>query len=644
VVLKIASKVIANRLKKILPEIVSEEQSAFVPGRLITDNVITAYECLHFMKSEKSKKNVHCALKLDMQKAYDRLEWNFLEAIMKKLGFSHKFVETVMKGVGSVSFSVLFNGAKTESFRPSRGIRQGDPISPYLFLLAAEGLSCLLRDAMRSGEMSGVQVAPSAPRVNHLLFADDCILFGKAAVLDVTKMKEVLEKYCNASGQRINKDKSSSFFGKGCPQLLRNNIKAVMDVQNDTLNDKYLGLPSDVGRSKNGAFSYLKDRIWKRLQGWMERLLSGGGKEILIKSVVQAIPTYSMALFKLPRGLCEHITSMVRKFWWGSKKGERKAAWVSWDTMIMPKYKGGLGFRDIEIFNLALLARQVWRILQDPETLSARILKAVYFPQSDILSAAVGSRPSQVWRSLCEGRDMIKLGLIRRIGNGATTNIWNDNWLPRQHCMRPYGCTADQPPMLVSELICPTTKTWIVAKLEKFLLPMDRELVQQIPVTTVAQQDFWAWFHEKTGVFSVRSAYRMIMETKHRREGFLEGRTEASNVGDEEKNWKKLWKVKVPSKLRIFAWRLARSSLPTGELREKRHMATSACCPICNVTTDTWRHSLLECNMAKAVWALKDDDITLPLFGDETPDPRLWLFSLSNTLSQEKFIEVLLTL
>jgi hypothetical protein len=156
VIYKIASKVLANRLKVCLPDIVSEEQSAFVPGRLITNNIITAYECLHFMKQNRAKKNRFCALKLDMRKAYDRLEWSYLEAVMLKLGFHRLWVQMVMWLVTTVSFQVLFNGGKLQEFLPTRGVRQGDPISPYLFLLAAEGLSCLLKHHSVSSELHGL--------------------------------------------------------------------------------------------------------------------------------------------------------------------------------------------------------------------------------------------------------------------------------------------------------------------------------------------------------------------------------------------------------------------------------------------------------------------------------------------------------
>ena len=193
-------KVLANRLKKILPQIISESQSAFVPGRLISDNILIAFETLHHMQHMKGGRQGYMALKLDMSKAYDKVEWEFLEKIMLKMGFHTRWVSIVMECVRTVSYSVLINGDPKGFFNPSRGLRQGDPISPYLFLLCAEGLQALLAHAAQSKKIQGLSISRGGPNLTHLFFANDSVLFCRANLTDCHAIQEVLSKYERASG------------------------------------------------------------------------------------------------------------------------------------------------------------------------------------------------------------------------------------------------------------------------------------------------------------------------------------------------------------------------------------------------------------------------------------------------------------
>ena len=438
-------------------------------------------------------------------------------------------------------------------------------------------------------------------------------------------------------------DKSSIHFAKGVSGSIREAVMDSLQVHNVALSEKYLGMPSDVGVSTNGAFKYLKDRVWKRVQGWLEQTLSSGGKEVLIKSVAQAIPTFSMSCFRLPRGLCQHIDNLLRSFWWGSKEGKRKTCWVAWEEMAKPKYMGGMGFRDIEIFNLALLARQAWRILQDPDSLSARVLKAVYFPSNLFLEADLGPSPSRVWRAIVDGKEVLKQGLIRRIGTGEDTEVWHSNWLPRDGQLRPICCISDTPPGKVSELINPLTFTWDLQAVDTHFLPMDGELIRSILLSGRRQEDFWAWHYEKSGVFSVRSAYRMLVTTRERRSNWIEHNPGRSDVEADQKDWTDLWSVKVPSKIRVFLWRLAKHSIPTGDVRHRRNMAQTSNCSICG-GQDSWKHSLLECNMARCVWALQCDELVDFISQAQDDNARGWIHEAIAGLAHDKLVRLVVTL
>jgi hypothetical protein len=178
------------------------------------------------------------------------------------------------------------------------------------------------------------------------------------------------------------------------------------------------------------------------------------GKGTLIKSVLQAVPTYPMGCFQLSKKTCSKLTSIATGFWWGSADGRRKVPWISWDRMCMAKSKGGLGFRNYAIFNQALLAKQSWRMITNPSSLCSRVLTARYLKDGDVLTASAPKSGSFTWKSILHGRDLLKEGLVWRIGNGEKIKVWEDNWIPRSGLMRPIGTKTDSAQVSqVSELL-----------------------------------------------------------------------------------------------------------------------------------------------------------------------------------------------
>jgi hypothetical protein len=238
----------------------------------------------------------------------------------------------------------------------------------------------------------------------------------------------------------------------------------------------------------------------------------------LLKAVVQAIPTYSMSLFLLPKSLCKEINSIMQRFWWGHKENDRKIHWMSWEKLGRSKAQGGLGFRDLVCFNLALLAKQGWRIIQNPEGLVATILKAKYYPH--FLEAKEGSRPSLAWRSILAANDLLKEGLIWRIGDGKSVAIWGDRWLPK-----PTSYKVQSPCRLlniedrVSSLIDASIASWNTVLVREIFDPDEADLICNMALSKYGQSDILLWRGTPNGNFSVKSAYFMELNRKQRVSG-----------------------------------------------------------------------------------------------------------------------------
>lgn len=273
-----------------------------------------AFEINHYIRRKTQGKSGVAGLKIDVSKAYDRLEWSFVEKMLNKFGFHHEWIRRIMTFVTTVSYSFLRNGELFSAVQPQRGIRQGDPISPYLYILCAEWLSAIIKNYEATGVIHGCKVARGAPSVSHLLFADDCYFFFRASKTEVSIMKSILNRYEHISGQEINYSKSNIVFSPNTSPTDRIVVCDNLGVGESSFPGKYLGMPMYVGKKQGRGFWIFTDRVRQKLQGWMNKDISKAGKITLLKSAAQTIPNFWMSIFLIPNGICEDIEKLMNGF------------------------------------------------------------------------------------------------------------------------------------------------------------------------------------------------------------------------------------------------------------------------------------------------------------------------------------------
>jgi len=371
------------------------------------------------------------SIKIDLEKTYDRLNWNFIQNCMEECKFSGKLIQVIRHCITSPSYKIMWNGEKTDSFTPTRGIRQGDPLSPYLFVISMERLSHIIADQVEANYWKPIRAGRNGPQISHLLFADDLLLFAEASIEQAHCVMHCLDMFCQTSGQKLNNQKTRIFFSKNVDDNLRDDILQHTGFSHVNSLGKYMGANISSGRANRGHFNHTIQKVQNRFSGWKQQCLSLAGRVTLSKSVFGSIPYYHMQYAKIPKFICDEIEKIQRGFVWGDTEQGRTAHLVGWDMCCQEKVHGGLGFKKLHIMNEAFLMKMIWNLIQKPDDLWCKVLLSKYGRNTNLnLSCNYQPYDSPLWKALAGLWNDFHRHVVKQIGDGRHTNFWLDKWVP----------------------------------------------------------------------------------------------------------------------------------------------------------------------------------------------------------------------
>ena len=539
--------------------------------------------------------------KLDIEKAYDHVNWDSLLYVLSRMGFGHRWIRWMRMCMSTVRFSVLINGSPAGFFSSSRGIRQGDPLSPLLFLLVMEVLSRMMQKTEEGGFIHGFQVGAALGNrleVSHLLYADDTILFVDACPEQVTYLRRVLTCFEAVTGLRVNMNKSEMV-----PIGEVTNLSYLADILScriGSLPMTYLGMPLGSSYKALEVWNPIIEKVERRLAGWKKLYLSKGGRLTLLKSTLSSLPTYFLSLFKIPVSVAKRIEQLQCNFLWGGVEDDFKMHLVSWSKVCKPIAHGGLGVRNLVAFNKALLGKWLWRFGVEESKFWRRVLAAKYgvTGRGWCTRPIRGSHGCSLWKGIMAHWDLFQRYIGFEVGKGNKVRFWHDNWcgdgLLKDKFPILFECSREREASIdsvYSRVNGVETREWhlqFVRNFNDWEMNMVAAFFNHIHIKSPVHdsEDVLKWSLKKNGTFDTSSFYLAIRGSMN--SGFP---------------WKSIWGVKVPRRIAFFVWTAAWGNILTCDNLRRRGVVMVGWCCLCRGNDETVAHLLLHCPMAREVWS-----------------------------------------
>ncbi|GJV58236.1 RNA-directed DNA polymerase, eukaryota [Tanacetum coccineum] len=587
-VYKVVTKVLANRLAPVIADLISDTQSAFVAGRQILDGPFILDEILHWCK-RKNKKAMF--FKVDFAKAYDSVRWDYLLEVLEAFGFGRTWCNWIRGTLTSAKASILINGSPSKEYSCHRGLKQGDPLAPYLFILIMESLHLSFNRVVDEGLFKGIQL-PGSLSLSHLFYADDAMFIGEWSNENLSGIINILKSFFLASGLQINILKSQ-LLGVCVPHQVVEQAASLIGCSIMSNKFRYLGVMVGEYSSRIKAWDDVILKLRSRLSKWKVKTLSIGGRLTLLKSVLGASPIYNMSIFKVPTGVLKVMESIRSRFFNGADQSEKKVTWVAWNKVLASKKHGGLGVSSFFALNRALLLKWVWRFVSQDGSLWYKVIRALYGSSVETHSTSLSSNWCSIMREVNKlkgkGFDFWS-HCKKRIGNGDDSRFWFDCWIGdvplRVKFPRLFALDLNKEASVAVKLSAPIDISFrrnARGGIEEHLLADLTSLMDSVTLSNSG--DRWVCDLVSDGNFRVKEIRNYIDDL------FLPHQAAQTR-----------WIKYIPIKVNIFAWRARQDCLPTRVNLIRRGITIeSSLCPVCSVCEEDVCHIFFRCDLAQLV-------------------------------------------